>query len=99
MASFGGNTRGFGAPTRRRRRIADGIDSQDQLAKETELAATIIRNSNIMRHLMEETEKLAEAGDLDACMQAMSKIETLRVERSAAQAEAKRIEEEKRATP
>ena len=86
--------------TRKRRRIADGIDSQDpaELAKETELAATIMRNSNLMRDLMEETEKLAEAGDLDASMEAMSKIETLRVERTAAQAEAKRIEEEKRAT-
>jgi len=57
-----------------------------------------MRNSNLMRDLMEETEKLAEAGDLDACMEAMSKIETLRNERTAAQAEAKRIEEEKRAT-
>ncbi len=86
--------------TRKRRRIADGIDSQDpaELAKETELAAVIMRNSNLMRDLMEETEKLAEAGDLDASMEAMSKIETLRCERTAAQAEAKRIEEEKRAT-
>jgi RNA-binding protein Luc7-like 2 len=86
--------------TRRRRRIADGIDSQDpaELAKETELAAIIMRNSNLMRDLMEETEKLAEAGDLDASMEAMSKIETLRSERAAAQAEAKRMEEEKRAT-
>jgi len=86
--------------TRKRRRIADGIDSQnpEELAKETELAAIIMRNSNLMRDLMEETEKLAEAGDLDASMEAMSKIETLRNERTAAQAEAKRIEEEKRAT-
>ena len=86
--------------TRKRRRIADGIDSQDpaELAKETELAAIIMRNSNLMRDLMEETEKLAEAGDLDASMEAMSKIETLRSERTAAQIEAKRIEEEKRAT-
>ena len=86
--------------TRKRRRIADGIDSQnpEELAKETELAVIIMRNSNLMRDLMEETEKLAEAGDLDASMEAMSKIETLRNERTAAQAEAKRIEEEKRAT-
>ena len=86
--------------TRKRRRISDGIDSQDaaELAKETELASVIMRNSNLMRDLMEQTEKLAEAGDLDASMEAMSKIETLRVERTAAQAEAKRIEEEKRST-
>ena len=85
---------------RKRRRNPDGLDSQDpaELAKETELAAIIMRNSNLMRDLMEETEKLAEAGDLDASMEAMSQIEVLRSERTAAQAEAKRIEEEKRAT-